>query len=186
MKKRRWIASIIISAALIYFLILTIMNKPRDEAAAALPLQVTSSEFSAGAPIPTRFTCDGNDASPPLGIAGIPREATTLTLIMDDPDSPTGTWDHWVVFDIPTQNESVRSIPAGEEPRGVQGRNSWGRLGYGGPCPGKGEHRYFLKVYALDDELALPEGSTKKEIETAMAGHVLAYGELMGRYERGR
>src|SRR3989344_1173041 len=147
-------------------------------------MTITSGEFASGASIPSRFTCDGEDISPTLSIAGIPKDAKTLVLIMDDPDSPTGTWDHWVLFNIPAQSESLHAIPAGQEPQGVQGKNSWGRLGYGGPCPGKGIHRYYFKVYALDIELPLSAGSAKKQEEEEMAGHALAYGELIGRYQR--
>ena len=151
-------------------------------------MKVESNAFTDGGSIPSRFTCDGDDVSPPLEITGIPNSARTLVLIMDDPDSPSGTWDHWVLFNIPGQSESLQSIPAGESPAGVSAKNSWGKTGYGGPCPGSGSHRYFFRVYALDAAIVLPmdEGDSRDAVERAMRGHVVAYGELTGRYERAK
>jgi len=100
---------------------------------------------------------------------------------MDDPDAPVGTWDHWIVFNIPP---SAKEIAKGTEPKGTAGKNSWGRTGYGGPCPPSGTHRYFFKLYALDTQLNLPEGSAKKDLEKAMQGHILEKVELMGNYKR--
>ncbi len=149
-------------------------------------MKITSSAFVNGGKIPSKYTCDGNDLIVPLQISDVPAGAKSLALIMDDPDAikPAGkVWDHWVVFNIPVD---VKEIAEGEEPSGTGGRNSWGRTGYGGPCPPDGEHRYYFKLYALDAVLSLPEGSTKAEIERAMQGHVAAKAELMGRYERVR
>ena len=150
--------------------------------ASVLQLGISSSAFENGTLIPSLYTCDGEDIIPPITVSGIPDGAKTLALVVDDPDSPTGTWDHWVIFNI----RPDASFKEGKEPKGVRGKNSWGRLGYGGPCPGQGQHRYFFKVYALDTELDLEEGSTKKDLESALTGHILAQGELMGRYERER
>ncbi len=134
--------------------------------------------------IPSKYTCDEENISPPIAIDQIPEGTASLVLIMDDPDATNGeTWDHWIVFNIP---ENLSRIGEGEEPEGTLGKNSWGTLGYGGPCPPKdsGAHRYFFKVYALDTSLRLPKGATKAEILEAMKGHILAKGELMGKYAR--
>lgn len=144
-------------------------------------MEITSSAFAHEDPIPERFSCDGDDISPPLAIAGIPEGTQTLVLIMDDPDAPVGTWDHWVEFNIPA---STANIPEAVGMLGTAGNNSWGRTGYGGPCPPGGTHRYLFKLYALDIALDLDEGSAKQTVEAAMAGHVLANAELIGLYTR--
>jgi Raf kinase inhibitor-like YbhB/YbcL family protein len=145
-------------------------------------LSISSPAFGRGEAIPARYTCDGNDTSPALVIAKVPPAAQTLALIMDDPDAPVGTWVHWVVWNIPAQ---TREIPEnGLPPQAVQGKNSWPRTGYGGPCPPSGVHRYFFKVYALDTTLHLGSATTRADLERAMEGHILAKGELMGTYKR--
>ncbi|MBI3035803.1 YbhB/YbcL family Raf kinase inhibitor-like protein [Candidatus Woesearchaeota archaeon] len=144
-------------------------------------MKLTSTAFTHNGAIPSEYTCDGYDLSPPLSIGDVPANAKSLALIMDDPDAPVGTWDHWVVFNIPT---TTKEISKGTEPKGVAGRNSWGRTGYGGPCPPSGTHRYFFKLYALDTTLNLPEGSAKKELEKAMQGHIVAQAHFMGTYKR--
>ncbi len=146
-------------------------------------MKLTSSAFANNQPIPSEYTCDGDDLSPPLSISDVPTNAKSLAFVMDDPDAPVGTWDHWVVFNIPL---STREIPKGTEPDGIAGKNSWGRTGYGGPCPPSGTHRYFFKLYALDTTLNLPQGSTKKDLERAMQGHIIAKAELVGIYKRNR
>lgn len=143
-------------------------------------MRVTSSAFEQEGTIPERYTCDGDDVSPPLAVADVPTQARSLVLIMDDPDAPRGTWDHWVAYDIPPDAE----IPEGVGSLGTEGTNSWDRTGYGGPCPPGGTHRYFFHVYALDTELGLPAGATKAEVLDAMAGHVVAEGALLGHYGR--
>ena len=143
-------------------------------------MHLTSTAFDHEGTIPSRYTCDGNDVSPPLSLSGLPAETASLTLVMDDPDAPGGTWDHWVIFDIPV----VTDIPEDVGSLGIGGANSWGRVGYGGPCPPSGTHRYFFSLYALDAELRLAEGATKTEVLEAMTGHVLAEAMLMGRYGR--
>jgi hypothetical protein len=143
-------------------------------------MRLTSSAFEPGADIPRRFTCDGRDISPRLALHDIPAGARSLVLVMDDPDAPGGTWDHWVAYDIPVGDvieEGVRRL-------GVAGRNSWGRTGYGGPCPPRGTHRYIFAVYALDTSLGLPAGAEKANVLQAIEGHVLAEARLMGRYAR--
>jgi len=144
-------------------------------------MKLTSSAFENEGNILTEFTCDGDGVSPPLTIGEVPENTKTLALISDDPDAPAGTWVHWVVFNIPPD---TMEIVKGQEPRGVQGKTDFGRTGYGGPCPPSGVHRYFFKVYALDTELSLAEGSDKKDLENAMEGHILAQAELVGLYKR--
>ncbi len=143
-------------------------------------MQLTSTAFGNEQPIPERYTCDGEDVSPPLAIAGTPEGTQTLALVMDDPDAPRGVWDHWVAFDIVPRSE----IPEDVGPLGVAGANSWGRTGYGGPCPPSGTHRYFFTVYALDTQLALGPGASKADMLAAVEGHVLDQATLMGTYAR--
>ncbi len=144
-------------------------------------MKLTSSAFINNGAIPSEFTCDGADLSPPLLISDVPKNAKSLALIMDDPDAPVGTWDHWIVFNIPS---STNQIAKGTEPDGIAGKNSWGRTGYGGPCPPSGTHRYFFKLYALDTELNLLKSATKRDLERAMEGHIIEKAELMGTYKR--
>ncbi len=145
-------------------------------------LTVTSSAFSDGNAMPSRYSCDGDDINPPLSFAGVPAEAESLALVVDDPDAPVGTWVHWVLWNIPPHTREIgeNSVPAGVR----QGLNDWKRNDYGGPCPPSGSHRYVFKLYALDSRLDLPAATTKKALEKAMEGHILATGELIGRYRR--
>lgn len=158
---------------------------PTETSAAAtensMGLTVTSPAFVNRGRVPPLYTCDGADMSPPLAFGAVPNGAKSLALVMDDPDAPAGVWVHWVVFNIPPE---TRVIEAGTEPTGRAGKNSWGRAGYGGPCPPSGVHRYVFTLYALDEELALPEGGGKKELERAMEGRILAQAALVGLYER--
>jgi Raf kinase inhibitor-like YbhB/YbcL family protein len=140
-------------------------------------MRVKSSAFRNGDPIPEIYTCDDDDISPPLKIINLPSAAETLAIIVEDPDAPGGIWDHWVVYDI----EARAKIPE-DTNLGTDGRNSWGDLGYGGPCPPSGTHRYFFDVYALDTTLDLAPGATKQQVLNAMEGHILAEATLMGRY----
>ena len=137
--------------------------------------------------IPSKYTCDGENISPPLTVSDVPPETKSLALIMDDPDVPKhlrsdGMWDHWVVFNIPA---SMRDIKEGNEPDGIHGIGTGGNMNYFGPCPPDREHRYFFKLYALDTELDLPEKATKQQLEKAMENHIIEKAELMGKYERG-
>jgi len=149
-------------------------------------MDLTSDAFEHEGAIPARYTCDGEDLSPPLSITGIPDGTASLALVVDDPDAPRGVWDHWVVSDIPTPGgpSPTLIIPAGQAPPGTPGANSWGRTGYGGPCPPSGTHRYFFVVYALDIRPGLPPGASKADLLDAAEGHVLAEATLMGRYGR--
>jgi Raf kinase inhibitor-like YbhB/YbcL family protein len=152
-------------------------------------LEVSSPAFREGEMIPKRYTCQGKDISPPLKIAPLAKESASLVLIMDDPDAPRGTWVHWVLFNLPSDTREIpEAIPTRPLlPNGaVHGANSWGnrRIGYGGPCPPSGTHRYYFKVYALDTKLKLKSGATIAQVEKAMKGHVMAEGQLMGKYRR--
>lgn len=144
-------------------------------------MKLTSSAFENEGNIPAEFTCDGEGISPPLTIGEVPENTKSLALISDDPDAPAGMWVHWVVFNIPPD---TKEIPLGTEPQGVQGNTDFGRAGYGVPCPPSGTHRYFFKLYALDTELGLTEGSGKGEVEQAMEGHIIEKAELIGKYQR--
>jgi hypothetical protein len=142
-------------------------------------LAVTSSAFEHNKMIPRKYTCDGEDVNPALNIENVPEQAKSLVLIVDDPDAPMGTWDHWVVWNIPPKNMiGEDNVP------GVEGLNSFGKHSYGGPCPPSGTHRYFFKVYALDTLLNIASNSRKKDVEKAMKDHVLTKGELVGLYSR--
>jgi hypothetical protein len=143
-------------------------------------ITVTSSAFSPGGNIPEQFSCKGTNLNPPLQFSGIPANAKSLVLIMDDPDAPGGLFTHWLVWNIDpaTTHISERSLPAGA----VQGSNDFGNAGYGGPCPPSGTHRYFFRIFALDQKLDLKSGAKRKALENALAGHIVAQGELMGRF----
>ena len=156
-----------------------------------MPLPLTSSAFQQGGPIPRRHTCQGADTSPPLAWTGVPDGTRSLALVVDDPDAPDPAapkrvYVHWVLYDLPptatTLHEAVtsRQLPTGTR----EGRNDWGRTGYGGPCPPIGRHRYFFKLYALDAELLDLDTPTKATLEAAMRGHVIEQAELMGTYEQ--
>jgi len=145
-----------------------------------MPMKLESQAFAEGATIPVKYTCDGEDTSPDLNWSNDPVGTMSFVLIVDDPDAPGGTWDHWIVFNIPPTTKSVQE---GQEPQGTKGGNSWGNLGYGGPCPPSGTHRYFFTIYALDlDTLSLAEGATKSAVEASMGGHILDQASLMGTY----
>lgn len=151
-----------------------------------MALQIKSPAFDMNGLIPKKYTCDGRDVSLPLKLEGIPPGTKSLALVMDDPDAPVGTWDHWILFNIPSTVtelvEDIKNLPPGTG----EGKNSWNKTGYGGPCPPDREHRYFFKLYALDTLLGLKNGVFKKELEAAMKGHVLGQAELVGRYDRPR
>ncbi|NQS91504.1 MAG: YbhB/YbcL family Raf kinase inhibitor-like protein [Chloroflexi bacterium] len=144
-------------------------------------MTITSPAFNEGEAIPLLFSCDGEDLSPELAWSGVPENTVSLVLIMDDPDAPVGTWDHWVLFNLPPD---LGGMVQGITGVGIDGNNSWNQTGYGGPCPPGGTHRYFFKLYALDFSLDLPVGSAKGTIEAAMEGHILAQAELIGTYTR--
>jgi Raf kinase inhibitor-like YbhB/YbcL family protein len=150
-------------------------------AAGGAKMKITSSAFQEGGNIPSKFSCDGANTSPPLQISGVPSEAKSVVLIVDDPDAPSGLFTHLAVWNI---SPHTSTIGEGSTPKGVQGTNDFGRSGYGGPCPPSGTHRYYFKIFALDRELDLPFGAKRSQLDAAMKGHVIAQGELMGRYSR--
>jgi len=150
-------------------------------------ITLTSTAFQDGGNIPSTYTCDGQDGSPPLDWSGVPQTAKSLALICDDPDAPGRTWVHWVLYDLPpTVTRLPAELPRTERPSvgGKQGMNDFKKIGYGGPCPPSGSHRYFFKIYALDIETTIAPGSTKDQLMQAIANHILEEGQLMGRYQR--
>lgn len=153
-----------------------------------MALQMASAAFSAGEMIPKKFTCDGPDVSPELTWNNPPPKTQSFTLIMDDPDAPVGTWVHWVLFDLPAETRELAEGVAKQEQlsNGArQGRNDFGKVGYGGPCPPGGKpHRYFFKLYALDAKLGLKAGASKADVEKSMKGHIVGQAELIGKYGR--
>ncbi len=151
-------------------------------------ISVLAEGFNEGDIIPDEFTCNGKDISPSISLKGIPEGTKSIALIMDDPDAPGGTFVHWIIYDIPSRTQN---LPKGMPPDktladgSMQGMTDFGQPGYGGPCPPPGKpHRYFFKVYALDMKINLPAGASKNQVESAMKGHILADGVLMGKYQR--
>jgi Raf kinase inhibitor-like YbhB/YbcL family protein len=144
-------------------------------------VKISSPAFENNGMIPSEYTCDGSDISPPLVLSEVPREAKSLAIIMDDPDAPMGTFTHWVVWNISSQKIQFAK---GEKISFPQGKTSFGSKSYGGPCPPSGTHRYFFKLYALDLVLNLKEGSSKGDLVKTMSGHVLAESSLIGKYSR--
>jgi Raf kinase inhibitor-like YbhB/YbcL family protein len=151
-------------------------------------VEVTSTAFQQGTTIPKQYTGDGVDQSPPLRWSEPPAGTKSLALICDDPDAPVGTWVHWVLFNLPAETRELKEgLPTTEMLKNgaKQGKNDFGKIGYGGPAPPKGKpHRYFFKIYALDSAVDLTPGATKARLEKAMKGHILAEGQLMGTYKR--
>ncbi len=150
-------------------------------------MKLRSSAFEEGGAIPERFTCTGDDISPPLSWSEVPKETKSLVLIVDDPDAPGDTWVHWVMYGLsPNANKLDEQVPPEEEAGGArQGLNDFGNIGYGGPCPPPGPaHRYFFKLYAVDTDMQLPAGATKAEVLRSIEGHILEEAELVGRFGR--
>jgi Raf kinase inhibitor-like YbhB/YbcL family protein len=170
----------------------SILAEPKSRQGRGVTIRLKSAAFKEGGTIPKVNTCDGTGTSPPLEWSGVPKTARSLALIVEDPDAPGGTFTHWVLFDlppdlkrlsegIPTEGE-VKLTPGGATAR--QGKNDFGKLGYGGPCPPRGTHRYTFLLYALDAEPDLKPGATREELLRVLKGHILAEGRLMGRYKR--
>jgi Raf kinase inhibitor-like YbhB/YbcL family protein len=152
-----------------------------------MAITITSTAFTEGSMIPQDYTCDGEDISPPLAWSGVPDGTKSLALICDDPDAPMGTWVHWVLFNIPVpMNGLPPGVPSKKIPdHGAKhGRNDFGSLGYRGPCPPGGMHRYYFRLYAVDTEINLDSGIAAPQLLRAMEGHVVAEGQLMGTYGR--
>ncbi|MGB8341995.1 MAG: YbhB/YbcL family Raf kinase inhibitor-like protein [Chthoniobacterales bacterium] len=150
------------------------------QASCRAQITIGSPAFEAGGTIPAQFTCKGANQNPPLRFHGIPKEAKSLALIVDDPDAPGSLFTHWLVWNInPTATQlGENSVPAGA----AQGTNDFGRIGYGGPCPPSGTHRYYFRLFALDQRIDLKSGAKRAALDRALKGHVLAHGELMARF----
>jgi len=157
-------------------------TSPAVEGENEMVIAVTSTAFKEGEKIPRIYTCDDQNVSPPLSWTGVPSDAVSLVLIMDDPDAPSGTWVHWVLFNLPA---SISGLSEGQVGAGTEGKNDFGKAAYGGPCPPRGStHRYYVKLYALDQVMDLKAGASKAQVESAIQGHILAQGQLIGRYGR--
>lgn len=155
-----------------------------DPGGDAMPFKLDSPAFADGALIPVEYSCDGQNKSPQLRWSEAPANARSFALIMDDPDAPGGTFTHWVLFNVPA---TAGGLAEADRTTGLSGQNSFGQTGYGGPCPprGRGAHRYFFKLYALDvASLNLKSGASRGELEAAIKGHVIGQAQLMGRFER--
>ncbi|MDO8584180.1 MAG: YbhB/YbcL family Raf kinase inhibitor-like protein [bacterium] len=147
-------------------------------------MELMSPAFEQNQPIPMIYTCDGENVNPPLIISNVPQHAKSLVIFVDDPDVPAqlgSIYHHWIIYNIPPETTELKEHHA---PPGVQGKNSAGHVGYAGPCPPDREHRYFFKLYALNEELGLAEGATREEVEKAMQGKVITQTKLVGKYER--
>ena len=150
-------------------------------------MKLTSTAFSEGGMIPAQYTCNGPDISPPLNWEDVPEHTKSLALIADDPDAPVGTWVHWVLYNLPADTHELQEdLPKTKVlPNGaMQGTNDFRKIGYGGPCPPGGTHRYFFKLYALDELVDLNPGARKKDLLDTMKGHILAECQLMGKFSR--
>jgi len=153
----------------------------------SMTLTISSSAFANGGMIPSQYTCDGANISPPVQWSGLRAAAKTFAIVVDDPDAPAKTWVHWVVYDLPANTTQLtENIGQGKTlgSGGKQGTSDFKKIGYGGPCPPGGTHRYFFKLYAVDIETSLPPGATKDELLKAIEGHVVGQGELVGKYKR--
>jgi Raf kinase inhibitor-like YbhB/YbcL family protein len=155
-------------------LLLVLLTACRHEAS----VKIKSPAFNEGDPIPRQYTCDGENAPPPLWFNGAPANAKTLAIVLDDPDAPGGLFTHWLVWNIPPNAQTMMD--------GAQGTNDFGKTGYGGPCPPGGEHHYVFHLYALDGSLSLPPSSKRPDLDAAMRGHVVGEASLIGRYARKR
>ncbi|MNK99002.1 putative kinase inhibitor protein [compost metagenome] len=149
-------------------------------------MDLRSPAFENGEPIPPRYTCEGENLSPPLAWSGVPEKARAMALVLDDPDAPAKVWVHWVLYNLPPDAGMLPEGTQGLKATAREGRNDFGDLGYGGPCPPRGTHRYRFRLFALDEHLDVGEGCSKSELLTAMEGHVLAEAELTGTYAKVR
>ncbi len=182
------VAVLLMVLCLVVMLVVGCEYRERPLKEGEMVLTVSSSAFQEGDRIPTKYTCEGQDVSPPLAWSEPPVGARSFALIVDDPDAPGGVFTHWVLFNIPPDSRELpEAIPTqGELPSGaLQGKNDFGKTGYGGPCPPPGRpHRYQFTLYALDQPLDLKRGISKKQLLSTMQGHILAQGQLTGTYQR--
>lgn len=172
---------------LIAFMPLYLWQNTETAGGEKIQIKVRSTAFGEGGMIPKRYTCDGMDISPPLAWTSGPEGTKSIALICDDPDAPMGTWVHWVLFNLPPDTKELSENVPPQEKLGngaIHGVNDFRKIGYGGPCPPSGTHRYYFKVYALDTEINLKAGITKTKLLKAMKKHILAEGQLMGKYSR--
>jgi Raf kinase inhibitor-like YbhB/YbcL family protein len=177
------------SEAVLVSLVAKKRNTTTSKEEKTVNILITSDAFLEGEAIPTKYTCDGDELSPDLRWSDIPPNTRSLALICEDPDAPSGTFTHWILFDLPpTVTELPEGVSTAERLTNgaVQGQNDFKRIGYGGPCPppNDSEHRYYFRIYALDTELQLRSGARREDVAPAMVGHVLATGHLMGTYKR--
>ncbi len=180
--KKSLIFTILIIAIILIISFVYINKEETENKSTSTEMKIISPVFKSNEKIPAKYTCQGDDINPQLEISDIPKNAKSLALIMDDPDAPAGTWDHWILFNIPPETKQISesSVPK----NAVQGKNSWKENKYGGPCPPSGTHRYSFKLYALDTTLNLNENANKADVETAMKNHILAKTELIGLYSK--
>jgi Raf kinase inhibitor-like YbhB/YbcL family protein len=172
---------------LIFTVDICIAQMGSKQAGGNMNITLKSSAFKEGEFIPKKFTCDGENISPPLEWSEIPEGTKSIAIICDDPDAPMETWVHWVIYNIPASvNKLKENIPFEKvlEDGTIQGKNDFRKIGYGGPCPPSGIHRYFFKIYSLNTTLAFAPGLTKGELLHAMEEHILSEGKLMGKYSR--
>ena len=178
---------IYLQTLLILFFSAGLIDQPFAGTKGGFAMDLNSSAFNSGEMIPSKYTCDGVDISPPLEWDSVPTGTKSFTLICDDPDAPMGTWVHWVYYDIPPE---IKALPENVAPKehpangGKQGTNDFRKIGYGGPCPPSGTHRYYFKLYALDVMLNIASGATKKQLLKEMENHILGEAQLMGKYKR--
>lgn len=178
----RWLGRVVILGIVLLLIGCQGGIRPASEGGNDMSISISSTAFKESDQIPRLYTCDDQNVSPPLAWTGVPTSTVSLAVIMDDPDAPSGTWVHWVLFNLPADTSG---LVQGKNGGGVEGKNDFGRLGYGGPCPPRGStHRYYIKVYALDSKLDLKPGASKAQVESGMRGHILAQGQLMGKYGR--
>jgi hypothetical protein len=185
--KRSVLAGLVVSLAVLAIALVMSQGSSPSPSVALSPaieqevsMRISSPAFEDEGDIPAQYTCDGDDISPALLLEDVPDDTVSLVLVMDDPDAPSGTWDHWVVYDIAPLTE----IPEDVQELGTAGANSWGDKGYGGPCPPSGTHRYFFRAFALDIRLGWEEGVDKTSVLEAIHGHVLTEATLLGFYSR--
>lgn len=178
--KLKYLGIIILTLTLISLFITKRIDSNVIQAKKEFAMKIESSAFSHNQTIPPKYTCNGENISPPLKFEAIPDNAQSLALIVDDPDAPMGTWVHWVVYNI-NPNTTVFAENTKEATQGI---NDFREIGYGGPCPPFGTHRYFFKLYAVDKKLNLPQGATKAQVESAIKGHIIESAELIGLYKK--
>ena len=181
------VRTIIVFTIVFFNLSLEAQTSDEREGDLKMEIKITSPAFENGGFIPKKYTCDDVNIAPPLEWKEVPDGVKSIALICDDPDAPMGTWVHWVIYNIPSSvNNLSENIPNDKvlENGSLQGTNDFRKIGYGGPCPPSGAHRYFFKFYALDVELDLGVGATKEILLKSMRGHILAEGELVGKYSR--